>query len=148
MTTQPHDHEPSDPGHEHANPPEPPVGAIVWTDLSVPDAGPLRDFYADVVGWQAHEQPMAGGYSDFIMALPDGEPIAGICYRRGANEHAPTAWLPYVRVDHLDEALARVRARAGTVLDGPRSGFAVITDPAGAHLALFDPHHATADDLE
>jgi predicted enzyme related to lactoylglutathione lyase len=129
-------------------PPEPPVGAIVWTDLTVPDAAEVRDFYTDVAGWRAHEQPMAGGYTDFIMSLPDGEPVGGICYRRGPNAAVPAAWLPYVRVADLDEALGRVRARGGRVIDGPRTGFAVVADPAGAHVALFDPQHPTAVEQE
>ncbi len=125
--------------------PEPPVGAIVWTDLTVDDAPAVRDFYADVVGWEAHEHDM-GGYSDYVMALADGEPVAGICYRRGANASAPAVWLPYVRVADLEVAITAVRARGGSVLDGPRSGFAVVTDPAGASLALFDPHHPSANE--
>ena len=34
-------------------PPRPPVGTIGWTDLTVPDADGLRDFYSAVVGWGA-----------------------------------------------------------------------------------------------
>jgi len=28
------------------------IGAIEWRDLTVEDAEQVRDFYADVVGWQ------------------------------------------------------------------------------------------------
>jgi uncharacterized protein len=136
------------PEHEHVDPgdlPEPPVGAVVWTDLTVEDAPGVRDFYAEVVGWTPHEHPMEG-YSDFVMALPDGEPVSGICHRRGPNANVPAVWLPYVRVDALDDAVEAVRRRGGTVVDGPRSGFAVVADPAGAHVALFDPRHSSADD--
>lgn len=127
--------------------PEPPVGAIVWTDLTVPDGAAIRDFYAAAVGWEPNDHDM-GDYNDYLMATAEGDPVAGICYRRGPNIDAPPVWLVYVRVADLDDSLAAVRARGGSVVDGPRSGFAVITDPAGAHLALFDPHHPSADDEE
>jgi uncharacterized protein len=125
--------------------PDPAVGAIIWTDLTVPDAGGVRDFYAGVVGWTPHEHPMEG-YSDYLMATEDGDPISGICYRRGPNEDAPPVWLIYVRVADLEASLAAAVAGGGTVFSGPRQGFAVITDPAGASLALFDPNHPTAVD--
>jgi predicted enzyme related to lactoylglutathione lyase len=127
--------------------PDPAVGAIIWTDLTVPDAAVVRDFYAGVVGWTAHEHPM-DGYSDYLMATEDGDPVSGICYRRGPNADAPPVWLIYVRVADLDASLAAVVAGGGTVLDEPRQGFAVITDPAGASLALFDPNHPTAEEGE
>jgi len=122
---------------------DPAVGAIIWTDLTVSDAAGVRDFYQGVVGWTPHEHPMEG-YSDYLMATEDGDPISGICYRRGPNEDAPPVWLIYVRVADLEASLAAVVAGGGTVLNGPRQGFAVITDPAGASLALFDPHHPSA----
>jgi predicted enzyme related to lactoylglutathione lyase len=127
--------------------PDPAVGAIIWTDLTVPDAAGVRDFYEGVVGWTPHEHPMEG-YSDYLMATEDGDPISGICYRRGPNADAPPVWLIYVRVADLEASLAAVVAGGGTVLSGPRQGFAVITDPAGASLALFDPNHPTAEDAQ
>jgi predicted enzyme related to lactoylglutathione lyase len=123
------------------------VGSIIWTDLTVPDAAAIRDFYTGVVGWSAEEHPMHG-YSDYMMATEDGDAISGICYRRGPNESAPPVWLIYVRVADLDASLAAVVAGGGTVISGPREGFAVITDPAGASLALFDPNHPTVEEAE
>jgi predicted enzyme related to lactoylglutathione lyase len=82
------------------------------------------------------------------MATQDGDPISGICYQRGPNEDAPPVWLIYVRVADLEASLDAVLAGGGTVLSGPRQGFAVVTDPAGASLALFDPRHPTAEDAD
>ena len=38
---------------------KPPVGTVAWTDLTVPDAEGIRDFYARVVGWVP--EPVAMG---------------------------------------------------------------------------------------
>jgi predicted enzyme related to lactoylglutathione lyase len=36
-------------------------GTIAWTDLTVPDAEKVRDFYAAVVGWRIVSGPRALG---------------------------------------------------------------------------------------
>ena len=119
------------------------AGRIAWTDLTVPDAERLRDFYADVVGWQPSPVDM-GGYADFTMQGPGGEPVAGVCHARGPNADLPPVWMIYINVDDLKASLERCRARGGTVLAGPRGmgqmgRYAVIRDPAGAVAALFEP---------
>lgn len=122
--------------------PTPPVGTIAWTDLTVPNAPAVRDFYAAVVGWTPSEVDM-GGYSDFTMNGPDGAPVAGVCHRHGVNADLPPVWLMYIRVADLEQSLAEVRAQRGDVIAGPRgfgktSRYAVIRDPAGAAFALFE----------
>jgi predicted enzyme related to lactoylglutathione lyase len=117
------------------------AGKIAWTDLTVPDAAPIRDFYAAVVGWRAEEIPVED-HTDYAMFAPDAEaPAGGICNALPPNTGLPVAWLVYITVDDLDASLAEVRARGGEVVSGPRSEsesrFAVIRDPAGAYCALW-----------
>jgi uncharacterized protein len=117
-----------------------PPGSIVWTDLTVKDAASVRDFYREVVGWEAAPQTM-GDYDDFNM-LPSGAetPVAGICHARGANANLPAQWLVYVQVEDVEASAKRAQKLGGAVLDGPRGmgslRFCVIRDPAGAVLAL------------
>jgi uncharacterized protein len=117
-------------------------GTIGWTDLTVPDAVALRDFYRSVVGWRAAPVDM-GGYADFGM-IPRGaeQPACGICHARGTNADLPAQWMIYIHVANLDRALDRCRKGGGTVLAGPKplagSQYAVIRDPAGAVCALFE----------
>jgi predicted enzyme related to lactoylglutathione lyase len=119
---------------------KPKVGTIAWHDLTVRDAGALRDFYTAVVGWR-HDPVEMGGYTDFNMIAPEGEvPAAGICHARGVNAKLPPQWLIYVQVADLDASLRSCVERGGQVVDGPRGmgeqRFAVVRDPAGAHLGL------------
>lgn len=117
-------------------------GAIVWFDLTVPQADAVRDFYSAVVGWQAQPVDM-GGYDDFNMLPPGSEiPAAGICYARGVNADLPPQWLLYVVVADLDASLTACEAGGGRVVAGPKDGgdgsrLAVIADPAGAVIALY-----------
>ena len=121
---------------------EPKTGKVAWQDLTVPNAEPIRDFYAAVVGWRPEPVEM-GGYADFNMVAPDGTPAAGICFARGANARLPPQWLIYVTVLNLDASLETCLGRGGVVVDGPRGmgeqRFAVIRDPAGAHVGLVGP---------
>lgn len=116
------------------------VGAIAWHDLTVPDAGPIRDFYAAVCGWSAHPVEM-GGYADFSMRDGAGRDVAGVCFARGPNVGIPAQWLMYVTVPDFDAALREARARGGVVEHGPRdmggAKMAVVRDPAGAVFALY-----------
>lgn len=123
-------------------PPPPPPGTIGWTDLTVPDAERIRAFYEAVVGWRASGVEM-GGYEDWVMEREDGTPVAGICHRRGVNADLPSVWLVYVTVADLDRSLKAVEGQGGMVLVpvrhmGAQGRYAVIRDPAGATLALFE----------
>lgn len=113
-------------------------GSIAWIDLTVPDADRLRDFYARVAGWTPSPVDM-GGYSDYSMRNAAGVDVAGVCHTRGPNAGVPPVWLIYISVPNLDQALAQVRALGGAVLEErPMAGmkFAIVRDPAGAHVGL------------
>lgn len=118
------------------------IGTIAWTDLTVPDAATVRDFYAKVVGWQ-HQAVDMGGYDDFnMLAGAGGEPVAGICHARASNADLPAHWLNYIIVANLHESIRHCVDLGGTVIAGPKqmgetSRYCVIRDPAGAGVALY-----------
>ena len=128
------------------DPAVPVVGTIGWADLAVPDADAVRDFYAAVTGWVPQALSM-GDYSDYVMASPANQAaVAGVCHARGANAAFPPVWLIYITVADLDASLAACTSNGGAVVVGPKSAggaarYAVMRDPAGAHVAL---HQAAA----
>ena len=121
------------------------VGAIVWTDLTVPNADQIRDFYSAVVGWTATAHDM-GEYADYEMTLPgdvseDDRPVTGICHARGMNANIPAQWMIYITVPDLDQAMAQCQALGGRIVVGPTSlggtqRSCIIQDPAGAVATL------------
>ncbi len=121
----------------------PPVGTIVWMDLTVPDAEALRDFYAEVVGWEPSPVHMSG-YTDFAM-LPPGvqDPVAGVCHARGENVDLPPQWLMYIVVEDVERSASECTRLGGQIVAGPRplmgGLFCAMRDPAGAVCALFEP---------
>jgi predicted enzyme related to lactoylglutathione lyase len=120
-----------------------PVGSIGWVDLTVPDAGVVKDFYQAVVGWGVQPCDM-GGYEDFSMLQPaDGKGVSGICHARGGNKDLPPVWMIYIIVEDVEASAAKVVELGGKVLAGPKSmgqaKYCVIQDPAGAACALYQP---------
>ena len=122
---------------------KPVFGTFGWTDLTVENADEVRDFYASVVGWGIEPCDM-GGYSDYTMTAADGTPVGGVCHARGTNAEMPPVWMVYVNVEDLAGSLERCREQGGEVVLGPKGmgghgSYAVIRDPAGAMMALFEP---------
>lgn len=121
---------------------KPQVGTIAWTDLTVPNADEVRDFYAAVTGWKPEPLSM-GEYSDYVMAAPDGKGVAGVCHARGVNAGLPAQWLIYITVEDVDESIRQCEQRGGKVIAGPKEmgggKYCVIQDPAGAVAALIAP---------
>ena len=111
----------------------PPIGSIMWADLTVEDAPRLRAFYKEVVGWTATDVDM-GGYHDYCMNQPeDARTVATL----------PPQWLIYVTVQDLDASVDRCVALGGEVIAPPRDyggtgRYAVLRDPAGAPFAVFE----------
>ncbi|MDG2222194.1 MAG: VOC family protein [Rubripirellula sp.] len=116
------------------------VGQIVWTDLTVKNVEAIRDFYQQVVGWTNHPVEV-DDYSDFTM-VAGNKSVAGICHARGENADMPAQWLIYVTVQDLDHSIAMCRENGGELLVPAREAgggrCAVIRDPAGACMALFE----------
>jgi hypothetical protein len=123
------------------SPARPPIGSIVWQDLTVGPAEEIRDFYQQVIGWESHDHDM-GDYNDFdILSPTTGETVTGICHARDTNAGVPAAWLLYFAVEDVAASVARCVELGGEVLDGPRDmgggEFCAIRDPAGAVCALY-----------
>lgn len=120
------------------------VGTIGWVDLTVPEAGRLRDFYREVVGWKVEETPV-GDYEDYTMRSPiNGAAVAGVCHARGVNADMPAQWMIYITVADLDQSIEKVNALGGKVRVGPNDmgvfgRMCVVEDPAGAVAALIQP---------
>ncbi len=119
------------------------LGTIGWVDITVENAGPLRDFYAAVVGLESQDTDM-GGYADFTLTVPgSGAPVAGVCHARGQNEGLPPVWLVYFTVADVAAAVAAATERGATLVAGPSvdsegsGGYAVLRDPQGAPFALY-----------
>ena len=121
---------------------KPKPGTIGWRDITVPDAKPLADFYAQVIGWEIEDTDM-GDYDDYTMKVPGtGAHAAGICHARGMNANIPPQWMIYITVENLDASVQKCTDLGGEIIEAPRSlangRWSVIKDPVGAVVALYE----------
>ena len=117
-------------------------GQIEWVDLTVDNAEEVSEFYSRVVGWEKEPVELEN-YHDFNMkSSVDAGPVAGVCHRKGVSKDLPAQWLLYVSVENLDQSLKSCTQLGGKILQEARflgeDRFAVIQDPAGAVMALYE----------
>jgi predicted enzyme related to lactoylglutathione lyase len=121
-----------------------PAGIFCWTDLGTTQGRDAKAFYSALFGWESEDLP-AGDDGVYTMFRKDGRDVAAL-YEMGPQERGqlPAHWSSYVNVEDLDavtrrgiELGATVVAEPFDVMDSGR--MAVLRDPAGAHLHLWQP---------
>jgi predicted enzyme related to lactoylglutathione lyase len=115
------------------------VGRFVWHDHISADPETARRFYGVLLGWET--EIWKAGELVYPMISVDGEAHGGF---GRAPEGAPSYWLAHGLVRDVDEAVLRVEAVGGSVIepamDLPDVGrMAVVSDPQGAVFSVFAP---------
>ena len=112
-------------------------GDISYLEIPVTDLARSTAFYGQLFGWRIVEVPDFPGYP---MWEAPNRISGGALDRRIEGFTQPRS---YVEGDSIDETLAKATARGGTVLQGKAqisetSWWAVLADPDGNHLGLFE----------
>jgi uncharacterized protein len=113
-------------------------GTFSWADLPTPDGQVAKDFYGDLLGWEAEDHGVPGGGTYSVMKLR-GKRVAAIY-----ESEQPPAWLSYVTVERADDAAARAAELGATVMSEPfdvldAGRMAVVQDGQGAVFAVWEP---------
>jgi predicted enzyme related to lactoylglutathione lyase len=111
-------------------------GTPIWNELRTPDIGRATQFYADVLGLGAAENPLTSGAYTTLSA--GGRRIAGVA---PPLEEAPPHWNVYFNVVDVEESMALADALGGKVITPPFDAeeggrVAVLTDPHGGMFSL------------
>ena len=105
---------------------------FIWFDHRSDTPSGAASFYETLLGWSRPKTAPAG-----MLAFGEDKPWSGMVPAEGV----PTGWLPYAKVDDLDAALEKAESLGASVLKartrGPAGDFAVLVDPAGANIALW-----------
>jgi predicted enzyme related to lactoylglutathione lyase len=119
-------------------------GRFVWYDHMTTDVEAAKEFYSSVTGWGL--QDWDGGDSPYVMWTAEETPIGGVMELPAElrDRGVPPHWMAHVAVGDLDAVLQEVKTRGGAIhkpaTEIPEVGrFAVVADPQGAALALFEP---------
>ena len=121
-------------------------GVFSWNELMTTDLQAARKFYGGLFGWTFEEMPISDGPmagTSYVSAKAGGECAAGMMTKPPQPAHIPPYWGAYVTVDDMEASLAKVKELGGGVLL-PKTpikdmgAFAIIQDPQGAVLGLFE----------
>jgi predicted enzyme related to lactoylglutathione lyase len=128
-------------------------GTFSWVDLATTDADAAKAFYGRLFGWEGEDTPTPGG-ATYTLLQRDGDVVGGL-YAQGEQQResgVPPAWTSYVTVEDVDAMAARAAELGGRVVAGPydvadAGRMAVIADPEGAALALWQPRRRHGADI-
>jgi uncharacterized protein len=126
---------------------EPGVGSWAWAHLSARDPVAASQFYHAVLGYDAALDTREGRQDVFLLSSQNMS-RASI----GPIPNRPEAypdWLGFVRVDKLDDALAKATSMGARVLLAPKSTepgsrLAIIADPSDVAIGLVELTDPTA----
>jgi len=114
-------------------------GAWNWFELYSKDPAASGAFFHRVLNYDIAPEGKSGRKSEFVLSS-GGKSRAGIAGLPEA-ESASATWLGVIRVDDLDQTLAKVAGLGGEILVPPHpaeygSRFAIIGDPTGGTIGL------------
>jgi hypothetical protein len=120
---------------------EPKPGDWNWFELFVKQPQVVSAFYRQVINYEVAPDLRTERKNDFLLSS-DGLARAGVA-PLPAREDAKPGWLGVVRVESIDETVARAVKLGGEVLVAPRaaafeSRFAIIADSTGGTIGLVE----------
>ncbi len=117
---------------------QPLAGTWNWFELYSKNPTDTADFYSKTIGLDAAPETDSSRKSEFVLSSA-GHPRGGIAPFQTDGEKP--RWVGVIRVENLDQTLAKVPGLGGEVLVAPHSvefgsRFAVILDPTGGTVGL------------
>ena len=119
------------------------LGTFCWVDLTAFDIDMAESWYRELLGWSFDADGTSQGGGWFSS---EGESVAGVRKASDAmlRDKATPVWLSFVCVDDLDAMTVKATVLGGRVESAPeavgeRGRMAIISDPQGAQLGLWQP---------
>jgi predicted enzyme related to lactoylglutathione lyase len=123
------------PGHDG----QPKPGEVCWSELMTSDVDKALNYYHDLVGWDRTDAMDMGPMGTYQMFGPHKQSIGGAMKK--PDMMPMSAWIYYVYVLNLDNAIAIATSHGGSVVHGPTpipggDRVIVMLDPQGGTFAL------------
>jgi predicted enzyme related to lactoylglutathione lyase len=128
-------------------------GTISWVDLATTDTDGAKQFYGGLLGWEFEDNPVPGG-GVYTMCKVGGRSVAALNELRAEEREQgiPPHWNNYVTVADVDASAAKAAELGGTLVAPPfdvmtAGRMAVVQDPVGAFIALWEPRENIGAEL-
>jgi len=114
------------------------MNIFAHVELSTSDLKKAKKFYTSIFCWKLNDIP------GMNYTMIETAPNAGGGMQTNPNPGAPSSWLAYVQVDRVKQTLAMAKKAGGTVAMGytpigNMGAIAIIVDPMGASLGIWEP---------
>jgi uncharacterized protein len=119
----------------------PEIGEFCWNELATSNVEIAKDFYGKVFSWKFSDYDMGG--MTYTMIKKNDKEIAGIwAIPKDKEKEIPPHWMAYILVENLEASLEIAHKNGASIIKqaskmGDFGLFAIITDPTGAHIALW-----------
>jgi uncharacterized protein len=109
-----------------------------YSELHTTDYARARAFYSELFGWKFEELQVPG--MQYATIHTGAEAGGGAMH----DAEIQPMWLQYVNVDDVQQSTDRAAKLGAKVISGKTEvkgmgWFTVVTDPAGARIALWEP---------
>jgi uncharacterized protein len=120
-----------------------PLGKFVWFEHVSRDPKKAQAFYGEVFGWRVNDVPM--GPTPYQMIAVGDKTVGG--YAPPPPDGTPSHWISHLLVDTAAGTADKVKQAGGTIAVPPTKvgefgTMAIVTDPLGGALALWQPAKA------
>lgn len=119
----------------------PKAGDFCWNELATSNVQAAKNFYGKVFGWEFSDHDM--GDMTYTMITINNKQAAGIwAIPKELEQQISPHWMTYILVDDIEASLQKAENEGAKIIKpiqnaGDFGRFAIITDPTGAHIALW-----------
>lgn len=119
----------------------PKVGEFVWNELATTNVQDAKTFYGKVFGWEFSDKKIDD--MTYTIIKKDNKEFGGIWAIPAEQQNQiPPHWLAYILVENVQQSLEKASQNGATIIKpvekaGDMGLFAIIRDPSGAHIALW-----------
>jgi predicted enzyme related to lactoylglutathione lyase len=117
------------------------VGRFVWHEQVSADPAQAKGFYSELLGWST--ELFKPGEMDYEMINFGGQNHGG--FAKAMEGAPPPHWLAHIQVEDVDEVIEKAKQAGGSLKAGPFEmgevgRMAIIGDPQGAFVSIYQPH--------
>jgi len=122
---------------------KPITGEFCWNELATHDVQKAKNFYGEVFGWQFKD--IQTEEKQYTLVKSNDKEFAGIWQiPQDKKNQIPPHWMSYILVSDVTAALEKAQKNGAIVKveitkAGEMGHFAIIIDPIGAQIALWEP---------
>lgn len=119
----------------------PKMNEFCWNELATANIQAAKDFYGKVFGWKFVDKDV--GDFTYTMIKRNDKEFGGIwAIPKDKQKEIPPHWIAYILVENLNDSLEKAIKHGATIIKpasnaGEMGRFAILKDPVGAHIALW-----------